>query len=64
MRIVVFPLVLIFSCNSFPFRLRLEFAAFIGPGYVPFKGINQESMFSFFNVVMDILEVVLPTDVY
>jgi len=42
----------------------LEFAAFVSPGYVFFKGINQESMFSFFNVVMDILEIVLPTDVY
>ena len=37
MRIVVFPLVWIFSCNSFPFRLRLEFAAFVSPGYVFFK---------------------------
>ena len=41
----------------------MESAASVSPDYAFFKGIDRESMFSFLDVVMDILEVVLATDV-
>ena len=52
-----------FHLQLISFSLGSESAAFISSGRAFFKGMNQKSMFYFLDVVVDVLEVVLATDV-